>query len=337
MIVSNNKEDDITRVASQKSFLVGICIVLIILAAIRGKSVGADTGSYMAQYRKLEYLDFEYLSIQFKAYWVYYYTSKVFSLLHMPCQVWFGFVETVYVIPMYMLIKRYSQDYLLSILVFITCGLFMFSLAGLKQTLGMGLMMLSFISFIDRKYVRAVVLALLGYFSHPSVAIFFIGFALYYFRDSKYFNVIITAGLIVTFGVGEWLFTTLVTLNGDDHFVGYLYHDYTYTATTLIFYFSIVGLSLAGIKGYYAEDSIQMKLALGLSLLACGLQSLSSWSPNAFRLAYLFTPFFMILLPNSILSIKDGSDRRWVYLAAVFMLSFYFLYTARDSRFDISL
>lgn len=332
----SHESDSSKQYKYENNYLIIICLILILLAAFRGKTVGADTAAYMADYRNLQYESFEFLTIRYKSYWTYYYLSKVFSLLSLPCSAWFGFVEATYLFPLYLLTKRYSKDYILSILIYITCGLFMFSLAGLKQTLGMGLIMLSFITFIDKRYIVAALLFITGYLSHPSVAIFAIGYILYFFRDTRYFKVIITVGLILTLGLGQWLFSTLISLNGDEHFESYLNYDNSYTSTTLIFYFIIVALSLVGIKSYYHDNPTQMKLMFGLSILAYGFQSLASFSPNAFRLAFLFSPFFMILLPNSIESIESERDRRWIYITTAVVLSFYFLYTNRNNQYTFA-
>lgn len=315
--------------------MAAIGCILVLLAALRGPAVGADTPSYIAYYNKLEIWSFEdFSSTRFRSYRVYFYLSKIFSLLALPCEVWFGFVELLYCISMYLLIKKFSSDYLFGALIFITSGLFLFSLAGMKQTLAMAFAMMAYHSFIDRRYISTIVLALLAYYSHPSSGVLMIAFILYLIRDNKYFIFIIIATFIALMAVGPFIFSTMIDMTGDEHFEMYIESEDQYTATTMIFYISVVAIALIGFKNYYNDKKAMALYMLGMSIIACGLQSFASFSANAFRLAYLYTPFFMIYIPNSINSIIKRNDRITVYLIEVACFAYYFLYTNRYNHYE---
>lgn len=318
------------------TLLLIICGIIVILATFRAPSVGPDTPSYILHYFDTEDWSFKQIFSEdfLKRYSVYYSLSKVFYLAGFPWTVWFCFLEIVYIVPMYILIRRYSTDDILSILVFITTGLFLFSLTGLKQTLGMSFMMMAYLVFVEKKYIWTIIFVLLGYYSHPSTAIFLIGLGIYYFRNSRYFKYIILGLVVLAFISGEWVFTSLVDMNGDEHFETYLEEETTYTATTLIFYIALVGFSLFGYKRYKLKYPGQARTMLGMAILACALQSFASFSPNAFRLAYCYTPFMMILLPNSLNSIQNKTNSIIMYLVVVFSLCFYFLYAGRAMVYE---
>lgn len=329
MIISSSYHKHAQYIRISRSLTVVVCIILVLLAAFRAPSVGNDTPAYILDYLNLHHYSYKTLLERYEGYGGYYILSKIFDNLSMPVYVWFGFVEALYVSSMYLFIKKYSSDPLLSILVFITCGLFMFSLAGMKQTLAMGFMMYSFLNFADKKYILSITFALLAFTCHATVLIFLFGYFLYFFRNSKFYYYIVIGCVLTVIVASEWLLKSMVSSFGNEHYEIYLNFNNTYTASTLIFYAAIVGLSLFGYKRYSALDPSASKVVFGFSIIACSLQSLSSVLPDAFRLAYLYTPFFMGLIPNSISAIKSYGNRTVVLLTMIICLVVFFLYTNR--------
>lgn len=334
MIISSNYHDNTQYIKISRNLTIVVCIILVLLAAFRAKTVGTDTPAYILDYKSLHYYSFKSLLLRYEGYGGYYILSKLFDNLGLPVTIWFGFVEAVYVSSMYFFIKKYSYNPLLSILVFITCGLFMFSLAGMKQTLAMGFMMYSFLNFIDKKYIYSIIFAALAFTCHATVLIMLFGYVLYFFRNSKSFYYIVIGCIITVLIASEWLLKSMVISLGNEHYERYLNFKDTYTASTLIFYITIVAIALFGYRKYSKLSPSTAKITLGLSIIACALQSLTSILPDAFRLAYLYTPFFMILISNSISTIKNSDNRNTVNLAMITCLVVFFLYTTRNTPFN---
>lgn len=334
MIVTSNYHDEARYIKVSRYLTIAVCVVLVLLSALRAPSVGPDTPGYILDYEYLHNYSYEGLLERHEGYGGYYIISKFFDELSLPVTVWFGFVAMVYVSSMYFFIKRYSDNLLFSMLIFITCGLFMFSLAGMKQTLAMGLMMYSFLTFVDRRYVYSIALAIIAFTCHASVLIMLFGYVLYFFRNSKYFYYIIIGGALTALIASEWLLESMVSALGNEHYEMYLNFKNTYTASTLIFYATIVAIAMFGYKAYSQQSSSTSKVMLGFSIIACALQSLSSILPDAFRLAYLYTPAFMILIPNSISAIEKKLNRDIVNLAMITCLVVFFLYTTRNTPYQ---
>ena len=160
--------------------------VIVLLAAFRSLDTGPDTAQYAVDYGNLAWMSFPDVAEKFKGYLGYYYLGKLLSLLMMPREIFFGLVEGIYVYALYRLVKMYSTDRIFSILIFITNGLFTFSLAGQKQTLASGLMILAFICFSEKKYIKSILLILWAFTSHSVSLIFLIVFGYYIIRKNKW-------------------------------------------------------------------------------------------------------------------------------------------------------
>lgn len=310
-----------------------VWLIIVFLAAFRSAKVGADTYKYMEDYLFMPLYDFADISDRYEGYLGYYYVSKLFSLVDMPLSVWFGFTEGLYAYSMMGFIKRYSSDKLFSILVFVTIGLFTFSMAGLKQVMSMSLMMLAFLQFIDKKYWMMVLLGLMGYLCHPTGLIFLAAFPLYFIRGKKSFIRLIVAIIVFICLYGEFFLSNMVSVLDNDHFESYLVRDNSYTYVTLIFYVSIVTIAYWGYKSYAISKLQDAKMVLGFSLIALGMQVLAGISPNMFRLAYLYCPFMMILIPNACMFASTVKRNRMQFLI-IGSIVFYFLYTNRNTPYS---
>ena len=316
----------------EQRYHIFIWILIVLMAAFRGVNVGADTIGYLSDYRVLPSMSFDDIAYRYEGYLGYFYTSKLFSLIGMPHWVWFGFVEALYAIALAKLISRYSQDKLFSVLVFVTIGLFSFSLAGMKQVLSMSLVIFAFLAFIDKKYFRTIALFIYAYTCHPTSLVFLGVIPIYLLRNKSYYTIALLAvlSLIVT---NSYLFlSSMVSLLGNEHFESYLDYDNTYSSTTLYFYILVTLIISIGFKPYLKQDKENFIFIFGLSLVVIALQTLSGISPNMFRLALYYAPFLMFLIPNSCKNMP-ANFRNIIQPVVIALLVLYYLYTGRNTPF----
>lgn len=308
-------------------------LMIVLLAMFRTSKVGADTASYMADYELVKLMTFDEIALEYDRYIAYYSLSKVFTLFELPCYIWFGFIELMLVTSLSRLFNRYSKDHLYSIVLFLTTGLFMFSLAGLKQTLGLALMVHAFIFFVDRRYLMAALLVILAFFSHPVSLITLVAFTLYQFRNSKL--VMPVVALLSAFICFSELTTVshLVSMLGYDHYEMYLELNRSYTKSTLVLYILIMACTIPFLKRYIRINSLS-KFELGSAIFTCTFQFLASFSPSLFRLAFAFVPFFFLYVPNSFYASKSIRMSSILKLCAILGPIAFFVYSNRNFNFS---
>lgn len=294
------------------------CFGIVFLAAFRGETVGTDTLGYISDYIDVETMSFSDIAERYEGYVGYYYPSKVFTMIGIPIWGWFGFVELIYISSIWRLIKKYSSDRLYSCILFMVTGLFMFSLAGLKQTLAMALILHSYLDLVEKRYVRSILLVIITFFVHPAALIMLLAFFLYLIRGKKYYPAVVAIVVATIVIGGMFTVSTLVSLLGNDHFETYLVENNTYSRSTLYLYILMLVCSVPFMLRYI-KWSETGKLELGYLLIACSFQYLSSFSPNLFRLAFLFTPFYLVYLPN-VFEAGGKSDLSRILLKTVALL-----------------
>ena len=226
-------------------FCIFFYIIIILLAMFRGESVGADTSDYITDYKDMSIMTFRDILENYKGYQGYYVLSKVFSILDLPYYVWFGFVELVLVSAIARFINKYSNDKLFSILIFITTGFFMFSLAGLKQTLAMGFVFHAYIDFVEKHYLRFLALNVLAYTIHIVALLGDLIIIFYIIRNRRvYYPIFVVLLFSILFG-GMYLVSSLTKIIGNDHYGStYLNTGHSYSGTTLYFYLFVLGCTI---------------------------------------------------------------------------------------------
>lgn len=316
------------RLDYEKNCTLIIGVILVILAAFRSDCVGADTGGYRSDYNEMgSFHSFSSLVDRYSYdYCIYYSLSKLFHIIGLPVQVWFGFIEALYVYALMKLVGNFSKDKILSLLVYTTIGLFSFSLAGLKQTLAMSFMMFSFIGFINKKYLLAGLFVIVTYFTHQSALILLAAYPIFYLRKSRLLIPIALLLCLLIYTNANLFMQIMVDALDSKRYASYLVTNSGYSFTTLIFYAVITMIAGVNFKSYSKLDPEYSMLFLALSILGCGIQSLASVSPSLFRLAFLYTPFMMIIIPNAAYYSKNS---KWVRAILMSCIIFYFLYTNR--------
>lgn len=340
LLYNNYKTDDfsIHNIKKENLYCFIICAILVLLAAFRSNHVGTDTLSYRQDYLSLQRFNTfaDLLRRHSVDYIGYYGLSKLFQLMNMPVEVWFGFIEAIYLYALMLLVNRFSKDKIFSLLVFITTGLFAFSMAGLKQTLAASFMMYSFILFIDKRYLLAIPLIILTYYTHPAALIFLFVFPAYLLRNSRYLVAFCLISCIAIYFYSTTFIATMIDLLDNAHFQAYNVSESDYSYVTFIFYVTITLLCFMSYRNYKNNKQGSSKFIMGLSMLACGLQMLAGVSPSLFRLANMYVPFMMILLPNtSFYATQDNKKGlRFILMGCII---FYFLYTGRNSPYSFYL
>ena len=285
--------------------------IIVLLAMFRSSNVGPDTLSYIEDYKEMSIMSFSDILSEYRGYEGYYLLSKLFSMMNFPCYAWFGVVEFILVFAIARFINKFSRDRLYSIILFLVTGLFLFSLAGLKQTLAMSLMLHAYVDLTEKKYIRSCMLIVFAYFAHPASLIALLAFMIYLIRKSKFvFPVVALTTLVVCIG-GLSIALLLVTVLGNNHFTMYLQEDSSYTMSTLFLYILICLCTLPYLFKYY-KSGYNSKVEISCVVLTCAFQYWASLSPSLFRLSFTLLPFLFVYVPNSFDMVEHKAPLRLI-------------------------
>lgn len=143
--------------------------ILILFFSIRDFTVGTDTITYTKFFRDgllPQYYNFNpeiEMGYQFFEYVILNFTHNYF---------WLFFFCSIIVIPSYFyIIKKYSTNYILSIFIFITFGIYNFFFNGLRQGIAIAICFLALPLLIDKKKLKYLILIFIASLFHISALI----------------------------------------------------------------------------------------------------------------------------------------------------------------------
>lgn len=143
--------------------------VLAMFAGMRSSNVGTDTENYTYNYIlriDQDYYDFND-NIE-KGYQLLDYLIIGFSYNYF----WLLFLTAFFIVFSYLrIIKNYSENYLLSIVLFITLGLYTFLFNGLRQALAMAIMAYSVKYLLEEKVLAYLLVCIIASTFHISALI----------------------------------------------------------------------------------------------------------------------------------------------------------------------
>ncbi|MCM1141033.1 MAG: EpsG family protein [Muribaculum sp.] len=276
-----------------------------------------DTYSYVMNFRTLENMSAESIFMRWpKDTFFYLATSRIHPFIFHNYTVWLLIISAIYIIPLSLIVRRYSVNPMLSWICFVFLGMMMFTMAGLRQTVAMGLTMLSFIALIDRKQILFVALLLSAALFHGTALIFVIVYPLvrYKIKFSQKAFIIYVFATIVFMIAGQTVLRYIVDVvsENDERYIGYAQNMFGSTFTYFFQQLLLVVPALYYLKAKF--DDPKIAIFAHLSMIALMFVSLSPTIAEMFRVSMYFSWANMILFP---LAMKEAAKHGSIVQTAV--------------------
>lgn len=314
-----------------------IMAVFVFFAAFHVPEPYSDFLDYVEDYPMVKSMSYAQVLDRWNDYIGYYGLSKIFADLNIPFKMWVAFTQFIYIFAIWKIVDKYSKDKILCFLFYLCMGLFSFSMQGMKQTMGHAFILYAFYFLTERKYYISVACVAYAYFCHASVMMFVPALILCYFKEYKFFPLMVVGVLLMFLSITSDNLGILVGYSDRERYFNYLEADNVYKSTTYIFYMVMLIISIIGSLSDFRNNIGSSRLFLGLSCITIALQFFATTHSFFFRLALLYQPFFYLCLANSFKSDTRKYPISMLQLTTIAMVAFYFLYSNRDALYTISL
>ncbi len=301
--------------------------VMFVILALRHKNTGTDTATYINAFERFSKYSFtDIIRIFFNGDQkdpTYYFTGWVFSRLTKEPQLWLAFLSAIFCLVIGILIAKESKAPSLSIVILITLGFFGFSMTGLRQTVAMCILILSY-EFIKRKKpIQFILLVLFASLYHNTALVFLIAYPVSHMKLGKYhfFAAIITFVIFILFK--NQLRNFLGNILQEERYQGY-WADEVSTLTLSGF---IIQVCIFTYTVFYYKKAIQNNpdiiVMYNMAFIGLMFQLFSSFIAEFFRISMYFSVFNIILIPEASYCEKRYNIRTLFQLALFFVLLFY--------------
>lgn len=314
------KEIDVVR--RRKIYLICTCVIFYILLAFRDITVGVDTRAYCKSFEKIRELKFG------EREYGYTLLTYFISLVSHHHRVFLMVTSLFFPICFYHYLKEEKGtcfSVFLSLIIVMAIEVFVFAFAGIRQTIALSLIMLSYKYLLKGKVVQCSLLILLASTFHLSALIFLIA---YPFRKMKLslWHILIFAAVFI---IGNFAPQTVIDFIGETFF-GDSYGQYGTQYESSISYTMLLlqsGLLMISVFYYKAikKDSENVVLFNTAFLMLC-FQVLTPIIAEFFRVAYYFSIALCLLIPRTIVKIPDTGSRNLVVYGAVGVMALYLIF-----------
>lgn len=309
----------------RKSFWLPL-LVLSLFAGMRSYRVGTDSGTYTRKFvsnLSTNYYNFREdveIGYQLYEYLILKFTHNYF---------WLFFLSGLIVVYCYLyIIKRYSVNYLISVILFVTLGVYTFFFNGLRQGLAMAIFALSLPYLLERKFFYYLLVCIIASLFHKTALIMIPFYFLVNLRIKALYKILAT-------------FLCSLILSGP--LVGYIsstnerYETYSEVAEksggilTLGFYVILLAFIYFIIRHYKVKDQQVLKMFVFYSMGVVFLIPIAMLGSNPSgpqRLLIYFAWTLILILPAIFKKINN------VYITSVSVMAFIIYFILTTSRFS---
>lgn len=309
-------------------------MLLFLISSFRSISFGTDTIGYVNSYILLGYRNLSDLWLNFITNTgkdpFFYLVSKIVNLTGASYQIWLAAIAGIFSYSIAKLIDKYSEEPYLSFVSLISLGYFYFSLTGLRQTMALSFIVLSYNYLRERKLIAFVTLVIMGSLFHSTAIIFLIAYPISNIKVGWKQ----TLGILMLF-IGVYFFKNQVREIISYFNIIEVYQSYNEREVALSFSGFIIQLFIylfcLWFKDDILKDDIKNQSLYNLLFLGLVFQLLAVIIAEFFRISMYFSIFGIILIPNALNKIKDKNLKIIVYLL---VFSAFMLYLFRNGTFN---
>lgn len=310
---------------SRKRYMLFSGVLLVLISGLRSYNLGTDTMVYYSAFEDVVQLSFRQIcDSEFKDPF-YYIFSKFLSLIvgnnfHLVLLVF----AAMYMSTFGKLIYKESPNLLISFIVFISLGLFSFSMHGVRQGLAIAFIMSSYFPLRDKKILKFIGLVLIASLFHSTAIIFLIAYPCCRLGFNKKSAILYIGILGVLLVSGDNLVRTfaLEASAYDARFEAYAVTEKSLTYSGFIQLCLFFLLVLFNMKSFKEKDK-DSSLLITLLVLALIFQSCSIFIAEMFRIAMYFSIFLVILVPR-VLATYPVKYRKEVSFIICILIMMYF-------------
>lgn len=315
----------IKKETKEKIMLFTMFIILFIFSAFRHIEMGNDTRSYYVLFETLKPWTFTNT-----------YYEKGFLVFNSIIKIFFKDPQYLFIISslinlgaIFIFLKRESLIIWLSIFLFISTRLYFTNISAIRQSLSMSIILLSLPFFKKNKHIIFIIMIIIAATLHKSALFFLVIYLTKFFEISKKTIIItvIISGLIL---IIPYKFLEFLP-----YFSKYLGSVHDNAARPAAIIETIVAIIIFTVSIMY--KNYKNSLFLKISLISIIVSFLGIKSSVASRLYLYFIPFNIILLTNTLYSIRNKFDRILLKVSVVVLFSLYlyitFIYRPEWSNF----
>lgn len=311
---------------SENIFLTLAAFLLMIIVSLRNLSFGTDTLVYIEKFRKYNLIEFsqiiDYLNKIDEKDKTFYLLVRILNLFSLEESLIVVLFSILFLTSVFWMIYKYSNNSLISIILFICLGYLFFSLTGLRQTFALTFIIFSYKYLRERKIYKFIILVLLASLFHSTALVFLIAYPLVYLKLGIKHLVVLILAFLINILFNSQIYSLLKNFIFNEQYEYYLNNEESLNYSGFLIQLSIFLFCLI-FKKVILTKSPENITFYNLIFIGLIFQLFATNIAVVFRISLYFSIFSIILFSNVISSFKDVYIRILVNIIVIVILIMY--------------
>lgn len=313
-------------------FMLSSFLIVYLVCILRAPSVGVDIPGYKLIYElteRIRFSNFDYVYFENG----YILMMKISILFGLSFQRFLIICYLIMLLPIWVFIYRYSNNKLLSVIIFICYTFFEIYLTALRQSISMSLFLIALMILLSKRKGCILIyylLIVLASFIHRGALICIFIPMLFLVRNKNKFVVVllILYSLLIMFR--SQFMTILLNFFGREMMDSYsIYFGFNSIVLLMIFLALIIYEQLFKINYKFSDNVFILMLIMGILI---GVY----FGTNSTARSYMYYIFPILILLPKILSIFDTKSKIIVNIIVISLLILYFMNSIiNNNNYDI--
>lgn len=313
-------------------FMLSSFLIVYLVCILRAPSVGRDILGYKHIYElteKIRFSNFDYVYFENG----YILMMKISIIFGLSFQKFLIICYLIMLLPIWVFIYRYSNNKLLSIILFICYMFFEIYLTALRQSISMSIFLIALMILLSKRRGSVLIyylIILLASFVHRGVLVcIFIPILFLVHNKNKFVMTLLPLYSLLVMFRGQ-LMTMLLNFFGREMMDSFsMYFGFNSFVLLMIFLVLIVYEQMFKINYKFSENIFILMLIMGLLI---GVY----FGTNSTARSYMYYVFPLLILIPKILSIFDEKSKIIVNIIVISLLILYFMDSIiNDNNYDI--
>ena len=294
-------------------------LFLFLVLALRHPSMGADLSygdyfGYLGRYEAIYTKSFKELFLTDIGNYEkgYIFFNKIISFVSFDTQWLIVCCAFVSLLPVFIIYRKYSESFEFSLIIYLSLSCFLILYSGLRQSIAIGLCLISFVFVKNKKLVPFLLLVFIAFLFHKSAIIFALAYPSYHIRIKKQNRPLTIGAVVLIFILRAPIFNLLAIF----------YRSGISADNNGAFGLFTVFLAIYIFCSVFSKDNKTTNGYLNLFLLAVICQLFGNLYSIAGRMGFYFMPFLGLLLPRCLNDFK-GTEKTILTFLIVSIFTLY--------------
>ena len=322
-------EENLYSDAEKRKIFIFALLPVYCLLAFKDASIGGDTASYLGSYETLaKFHDLSSLDMwgYKRIEWGYKMYLMMLTSIFSDSQYLLIISSLIECLALYYFINKTSTNKSLALFFFVSMGFFQFAMSGIRQTLAICIVLLSYRFIVQKKLWKFAIVVLLAMQFHKSAVVFAPVFYIANMQVSKKTVSLMFIGMFVLLFTADKLLLSAADIMNYDYGVESTGNGYQFFA--IVFFITVL---IVKNREYLQGRRDSNSMMINVNFVSLALWVVRLISRTAERVSFYFMPYTYVAL-EEYLSALPSNKRKQYTIIAIVLASFLCLKRLSDAE-----